>query len=63
MYRFIYREIFASKNIPHVLNKVLDTIIKSINAIKFNLKCEILKKNKNKTEDHITLLFCTEVRC
>lgn len=60
----IHRENLVSKNISPVLNEVLKSVIKCINAIKANAKCERLFKQfcEDKNADHVRLLLHTEVR-
>ncbi|XP_038674126.1 protein ZBED8-like [Scyliorhinus canicula] len=60
----IHRENLVSKNISPVLNEVLKSVIKSINAIKANAKCERLFKQfcEDNNADHVRLLLHTEVR-
>lgn len=56
----IHREILVSKNIPLVLNKILESVIKYINDITFNAKCENLFQIfcENKTAGQIALFSC-----
>ncbi|XP_038669045.1 SCAN domain-containing protein 3-like [Scyliorhinus canicula] len=59
----IHRENLVSKNISPVLNEVLKSVIKSINAIKANAKCELFKQFcEDNNADHVRLLLHTEVR-
>lgn len=60
----IHRENLVSKNISPVLNEVLKSVIKSINAIKANAKCGRLFMQfcKDNNADHVRLLLHTEVR-
>ena len=60
----IHRENLAAKNISPVLNEALHSIIKSVNVIKANAKCERLFKQfcEQQEEDHVRLLLHTEVR-
>ncbi|XP_038669014.1 SCAN domain-containing protein 3-like [Scyliorhinus canicula] len=60
----IHRENLVSKNICPVLNEVQKSVIKSINAIKANAKCERLFKQfcEDNNADHVRLLLHTEVR-
>ncbi|XP_038656942.1 zinc finger BED domain-containing protein 5-like [Scyliorhinus canicula] len=60
----IHRANLVSKNISPVLNEVLKSVIKSINAIKANAKCERLFKQfcEDNNADHVRLLLHTEVR-
>ncbi|XP_071042039.1 SCAN domain-containing protein 3-like [Parasteatoda tepidariorum] len=60
----IHRENLVAKNISPVLNEILHSVIKCINAIKANAKCERLFKLfcEEQNEDHVRLLLHTEVR-
>ena len=60
----IHRENLVSKNISLVLNEVLQSCIKYINAIKGNAKCERLSKQfcEDKNADYVKLLLHTEIR-
>ncbi|XP_042896349.1 SCAN domain-containing protein 3-like [Parasteatoda tepidariorum] len=60
----IHRENLVAKNISPVQNEVLHSVIKCINAIKTNAKCERLFKLfcEKKNADHMRLSFHTEVR-
>ncbi|XP_014776189.1 uncharacterized protein LOC106873372 [Octopus bimaculoides] len=58
----VHRENLASKNMSPVLNEVLKSVIKCINAIKANAKCERLFKQFCENADYVRLLFQTEVR-
>lgn len=51
----IPRELSVSKNISPILNKILESILKCINDIKFIAKCENLFQTfyENKTTDHL----------
>lgn len=51
----IPRELLVSKNIPPILNKILESILKCINDIKFIAKCENVQFYENKTTDHLIL--------
>ncbi|XP_071042617.1 protein FAM200C-like [Parasteatoda tepidariorum] len=60
----IHRENLVAKNISPVLNKVLHSAVKCINAIKANAKCEPIFKLfcEEQNADHARLLLHTEVR-
>lgn len=60
----IHRQNLVAKNISPVLNEVLKSIIKCINSIKANAKCERLFKQfcEEQNADHVRLLLHTEVR-
>lgn len=62
----IHRKNLVAKNISPVLNEVLHSVIKCINAIKANTKCERLFKlfceEQNAKADYVRLLLHTEVR-
>ncbi|XP_014779215.1 protein FAM200A-like [Octopus bimaculoides] len=58
----IHRENLVSKNMSPVLNEVLKSVIKCINAIKANVKCESLFKQFCENADYVRLLSHTEVR-
>ena len=60
----IHRENLVAKNITPVLNEVLRSVIKCINSIKANAKCERLFKQfcENEDADYVRLLLHTEVR-
>ncbi|CAH2108909.1 unnamed protein product [Euphydryas editha] len=60
----IHKENLVAKNISPVLNEVLHTVIKCVNAIKANAKCERLFKLfcEEQNEDYVRLLLHTEVR-
>lgn len=57
MYCIIHRGILVSKNIQFVFKKVLESVSKCINAIKFNTNCKNIIQIfcKNKIKNHITL--------
>ncbi|XP_042909285.1 protein FAM200A-like [Parasteatoda tepidariorum] len=60
----IHRENLVARNILPVLNEVLHSVIKCINDIKANAKCELLFKLfcEEQNADHVRLLLHTEVR-
>lgn len=60
----IHRENLVSKKISPVLNEVLKSVIKCINAIKSNVKCECLFKKfcEDNNADHVKLILHTDVR-
>uniref|UniRef100_A0A0L8GMG0 DUF4371 domain-containing protein n=1 Tax=Octopus bimaculoides TaxID=37653 RepID=A0A0L8GMG0_OCTBM len=58
----IHRESLVSKNMSPVLNEVLKSVIKCVNAIKTNAKCERLFKQFCENADYVRLLSHTEVR-
>lgn len=59
----IHKENLVAKNISPVLNEVLHTVIKCVNAIKASAKCELFKLFcEQQNEDHVRLLLHTEVR-
>lgn len=59
-----HRENLVSKKCSPVLNKILNSVIKCINSMKANAKCESLPKQfcEDKNADHVRLLVHTEVR-
>ncbi|XP_071041827.1 protein FAM200A-like [Parasteatoda tepidariorum] len=58
----IHRENLVARNILPVLNEVLHSVIKCINDIKANAKCELLFKLfcEEQNADHVRLLLHTE---
>ena len=60
----IHRENFVSKNISPVLNEVLKSVKKCINAIKANAKCQHIFKQicEEKNVDNVRLRLHTEVK-
>ena len=60
----VHRENLVSKKISPVLNEVLRSVIKCINAIKSNAKCERLFKKmcEDNNADHVKLILHTDVR-
>ncbi|KFM83159.1 SCAN domain-containing protein 3, partial [Stegodyphus mimosarum] len=60
----IHWENLVAKNISPVLNEVLHSVTKCINAIKANAKCEHLFKLfcEERNAGHVRLLLHTEVR-
>ena len=60
----IHRENLVAKNISPELNTILKSVMKCINAIKANAKCERLFKQfcEDNNADHVRLLLHTEVR-
>ncbi|XP_071035538.1 protein FAM200A-like [Parasteatoda tepidariorum] len=60
----IHMENLVARNILPVLNEVLHSVIKCINDIKANAKCEFLFKLfcEEQNADHVRLLLHTEVR-
>ena len=60
----IHRENLVAKNISPEFNTVLKSVMKCINAIKANAKCERLLKIfcEHNNADHVRLLLHTEVR-
>lgn len=60
----IHRENLVAKNVSPVLNDIIKSVIKCINAIKANAKCERLFKQfcEDNNADHVRLLLHTEVR-
>ena len=55
---------FIVQQLSPVLNEILDSVIKCINTIKANAKCEHLFKHfcEDQNADHVRLLLHTEVR-
>ena len=60
----IHRQKLAAKNITPVLNELQCSVIKCINYIKANAKCERLFKQfcENEDADYVRLLLQTEVK-
>jgi hypothetical protein len=60
----IHRENLVSKKLPPVLNEILNSVIKCINTINANVKCEFLFKQfcEDTNADHVRLLLHTELR-
>ena len=60
----IHRQNLVSKKVSPVLNKTLNAVIKCINTIKANVKCECLfqKNCKDQNADYVGLLLHTDVR-
>ncbi len=60
----IHRENLVTKKISPVLNEIINSVVKCINSIKANSKCERLFNQfcKDKNADHVRLLLHTEVR-
>ena len=60
----IHRQNLVSKKVSPVLNETLNAIIKCINTIKANAKCEHLFKQfcKDQNVDYVRLLLHTDVR-
>jgi len=60
----IHRENLVAKNISPELHEILHSVIKCINSIKANAKCERLFKKfcEAKNAEHVRLLLHTEVR-
>ncbi|XP_050509070.1 zinc finger BED domain-containing protein 5-like [Diabrotica virgifera virgifera] len=65
LYCDIHRKHLVAKNISHVLNGVLHSVIKCVNAIKANAKCEPVFNLfcEEYNEDHnMRILLNTDVR-
>jgi len=60
----IHRQNLVSKKVSPVLNETLNAVIKCINTIKANAKCERLFKQfcKDQNADYVRLLLHTDVR-
>ncbi|CAB4066840.1 unnamed protein product [Lepeophtheirus salmonis] len=57
----IHRDNKVAKNITHPLNEVLRLVIKCINTIKANTKCEPLLEQFCENADYVRLLLHTDV--
>ena len=64
VYCVIHRENLVAKNISPELNTVLKSVMKCINPIKTNAKCERLFKQfcEDNSADHVRLVLHTEIR-
>ena len=60
----IHRENLVAKKLSPVLNEILESVIKCVNSIKANAKCERLFRQfcVDKSAEHVRLLLHTEVR-